>query len=192
MADLDELFNQIPTQQIAGRLGADESEVNNAIRTLVPVLVGGLQQNASDPAGASGIESAATNHAGLLDGGVSVDQVNEADGARAVAKIFGGNDTGQVASALAGGGAGHSDLFQKLLPFLTPIVLAYIGRQLTKGSAPEQQSGGGGLGDVLGGILGGGSGGGDNPLGAILGSVLGGDKGGGLGDILGGLLGGKK
>lgn len=193
MADLDELFNQIPTQEIAGRLGADETEVNNAVRTLVPVLVGGLQQNANDAASASGIESAASNHAasGLLDGGVSVDQVDEADGARAVAKIFGGNDTGQIASALAGGGAGNSALIQKLLPILTPIVLAYIGKQLTKGSAPGQQSGGG-LGDVLGGILGGGSGGGDNPLGSILGSVLGGDKGGGLGDILGGLLGGKR
>jgi hypothetical protein len=191
MADLDELFNQIPVQEIAGRLGADENEVNNAIRTLVPVLVGGLQQNANDPATASGIESAANNHAELLDGGVSVDQVDEADGARAVAKIFGGNDTGQVASALAGGGAGNSDLIQKLLPILTPIVLAYIGKQLTKGSAPEQQSGGG-LGDVLGGILGGGSGAKDNPLGSILGSVLGGDKSGGLGDILGGLLGGRK
>lgn len=196
MAGLDELFNQIPTQEIANRLGADENEVNNAVRTLVPVLVGGLQQNAQDAGTASNIESAATNHAasGLLDGGVSVDQVDEADGSKAVSRIFGGNDTTQVASALAGGGAGNSDLIQKLLPILAPIVLAYIGKQLGSGGQ-AQQSGGGGLGDVLGGILGGaggGGGGGNNPLGSILGSVLGGNQGGALGDILGGLLGGKK
>lgn len=196
MAELDDLYNQIPTQEIAGKLGADESEVNNAIRTLVPLLVGGLHQNAQDSGTASQIESAANNHAGLLDGGVSVDQVDENDGAKAVARIFGGNDTGQVASALAGGGAGNSDLIQKLLPILAPIVLAYIGKKLSGGSAPTgSQSSGGGLGDVLGGILGGGSGGGgggDNPLGSILGSVLGGNQGGAIGDILGGLLGGKK
>ncbi len=196
MAGLDELFNQIPTQEIANRLGADENEVNNAVRTLVPVLVGGLQQNAQDAGTASNIESAATNHAasGLLDGGVSVDQVDEADGSKAVSRIFGGNDTTQVASALAGGGVGNSDLIQKLLPILAPIVLAYIGKQLGSGGQ-AQQSGGGGLGDVLGGILGGaggGGGGGNNPLGSILGSVLGGNQGGALGDILGGLLGGKK
>jgi hypothetical protein len=104
MAELDELYNQIPTRDIAGRLGADEAEVNNAIRTLVPVLVGGLQQNAQDSGTASQIASAADNHAGLLDGGVSVDQVDEADGAQAVARIFGGNDTSQVAPALSGGG----------------------------------------------------------------------------------------
>jgi hypothetical protein len=204
MAGLDELFNEIPTQQIASKLGADEGEVNNAIQTLVPLLLGGLQQNAQDPGHASNIENAASSHAasGLLDGGVSVDAVDEADGSKAISKIFGGNDTGQVAAALSGGGAGNGDLIKKLLPILAPIVLAYIGKQLTKGSAPAaepqaQSAGGGGLGDILGSILsgagGGGGGGNNNPLGSILGSVLGGGQGGGgLGDILGGLLGGKK
>jgi hypothetical protein len=205
MAGLDELLNEIPTQQIASKLGADEGEVNSAIQTLVPLLVGGLQQNAQDPNHASNIESAASTHAasGLLDGGVSVDQVDEADGSKAVSKIFGGNDTGQVAAALSGGGAGNSALIKQLLPILAPIVLAYIGKQLTKGSAPAapapqaqpQAASGGGIGDILGNILGGAGGGAgnNNPLGSILGSVLGsGQGGGGLGDILGGLLGGKK
>lgn len=195
MSGLDDLYSQIPVQQIAGRLGVDESEVEGAVKNLVPVLVGGLAHNAEDPGTAQGIASAADSHArsGLLDGGVSVDQVDEADGSRAVAKIFGGNDTGQVASALSGGGAGNSDLIQKLLPILTPIVLAYIGKRLSGGGQVPGQSGGGGIGDILGSILGGGAApGGNNPLGSILGSVLGGDKPGGMGDILGGLLGGKK
>lgn len=195
MADLDELYAEIPTQQLAARLGADESEVRSAVKTLLPVLVGGLQHNAQDPGTAPNIASAANSHAGLLDGGVDVDQVDTADGSKVVAKIFGGNDTSQVASALSGGGAGNSDLINRLLPLLAPIVLAYIGKKLTGGQGQPQAQGGqnaGPLGDILGGILGGGQRGGDNPLGSILGSVLGGDKGGPLGDILGGLLGGKK
>ena len=207
MAGLDELFNEIPTNEIASKLGADEGEVNSAVHTLVPLLLGGLQQNAQDPGHASTIENAACNHAasGLLDGGVSVEQVDEADGSKAVSKIFGGNDTGQVAAALSGGGAGNGDLIKRLLPILAPIVLAYIGKQLTKrGSAAEPANtqaqaapAGGGLGEILGSILGGGASGGaaagNNPLGGILGSVLGGGQGGGgLAEILGGLLGGKK
>jgi hypothetical protein len=49
--------------------GVDESEVNVADQTLIPVLLGGLQQNAQDPEHETRIESAATNHAasGLLD-----------------------------------------------------------------------------------------------------------------------------
>ena len=200
MADLEELFNQIPTQEIASKLGVDEGEVNSAIKTLVPALVGGIQQNVqADDIDSSKLESdvAQQGESGLLDGGVNVDQVDAHQGDQYVARIFGGNDSNAVASALAGGGAGNSDLIKKLLPILAPIVLAYIGKQLTKNSAPAesqgQSSGGGGLGDVLGSILGGaGGGGGNNPLGSILGSVLGGNQGGAIGDILGGLLGGKK
>src|SRR6478609_7785146 len=198
MAGLDELFAQIPVSEIASKIGADEGEVNNAIRTLVPALVGGVAENVqANQIDSSDLESAVAEQGSsdLLDGGVSVDAVDEKQGDQYVAKIFGGNDSNAVASALAGTGAGGGDLIKKLLPILAPIVLAYIGKQLTKGSAPAQpqaqSAGGGGLGDVLGSILGGagGGGGGNNPLGSILGSVLGGNKGGAIGDILGGLLG---
>ena len=196
MAGLDDLYAQIPTSDIASKLGADEGEVESAIHTLVPVLLGGLQHNSDDPEHASKIESAATSARGLLDAGGGVDQVDENRGHQAVATLFGGNDTDQVAAALASGGAGNRDLIKQLLPVVLPIVLAYIGKQLTSGgagqSAPAQtkeQASGGGLGEVLGSILGGSSG--DKSLGGVLGSVLGG-KGGGLGEILGGLLGGKK
>jgi hypothetical protein len=206
MAGLDELFNEIPVQEIASKLGVDEGEVNNAIRTLVPALVGGLQHNvAAADIDSSKLEEAVTSQAasGLLDGGVSVDQVDQKHGDQIVAHIFNGNDSNQVASALAGGGLANSGLLKQLLPILAPIVLAYIGKQLTKGggaAAPAQPqaqaAGGGGLGDILGSILGGGGSGGgaaNNPLGSILGSVLGGGQGGGgLAEVLGGLLGGKK
>jgi hypothetical protein len=208
MAGLDDLFAEIPVQDIASKLGADEGEVNTAIRTLVPALVGGLQHNVdANDIDSSKLESAVSTQAasGLLDGGVSLDQVDEHEGDKIVANIFGGNNSGAVASALAGTDAGGGDLIKKLLPILAPIVLAYIGKQLTKGggaAAPAdtqaQASSGGGLGDILGSILGGasgGGGGGNNPLGSILGSVLGGGGGGqgnAIGEILGGLLGGKK
>jgi hypothetical protein len=203
MAGLDELYAQIPVQDIAKKVGADEAEVNNAIHTLVPALVGGLAENVhADHIDSSELESACAEHGAgdLLDGGVSVDQVDQKQGDQYVAKIFGGNNSGAVASALADKGAGGGDLIKQLLPILAPIVLAYIGKQLGKGSAPAGQApagGGGGLGDILGSILGGagGGGGGNNPLGSILGSVLGGGgsgKNNPIGEILGGLLGGKK
>jgi hypothetical protein len=204
MADLDELISQIPTQEIASKLGVDEGEVNSAVKTLVPALVGGIQQNVqAGDIDSSKLESDVTTQgaSGLLDGGVSVDQVDPKQGDQYVARIFGGNDSNAVASALAGSGAGGNDLIKRLLPILAPIVLAYIGKQIAQKSAapagagaPQAQAApSGGLGDVLGGILGGaGGGGGNNPLGSILGSVLGGSQGNAIGEILGGLLGGKK
>jgi hypothetical protein len=196
MAGLDDLYAQIPTSEIANKLGADELDVDNAVHTLVPVLLGGLQHNSEDPERASRIESMATSHAarGLLDVGGGQGDGDESDGHQAVATLFGGNDAGQVASALAERGAGNRDLLKQLLPVVLPIVLAYVGKQLGSGGesgAPQKKeaASGGGLGEVLGSILGGGSG--DKSLGSVIGNVLGG-KGGALGDILGGLLGGKK
>ena len=182
MAGLDDLYAQIPTSEIANKLGANEGEVDNAIRTLVPALLSGLQQNSEDPEHADKIETIASGRA----------EDGESDGHQAVATLFGGSDTDQVAAALAQGGAGNSELLKKLLPVLIPIVLAYIGNQLKSGGGAAQkkeEASGGGLGEVLGSILAGGSG--DKGLGGILGNVLSG-KGGALGDILGGLLGGKK
>jgi len=208
MAGLDELFAQIPVADIASKIGADQGEVNTAIRTLVPALVGGLAENVqSNEIDSSKLESAVAEQgqSDLLDGGVNVDQVDTKQGDNLVATLFGGNDSNAVASALAGTGAGGSGLIQKLLPILAPIVLAYIGKQLANrgggGGAPAQpqaqSAGGGGLGDILGSILGGaagggGGGGGNNPLGSILGSVMGGGGNNAIGEILGGLLAGKK
>ncbi len=203
MAELNDLFAQIPVDQIAGKLGVDPAEVNSAVQALVPTLLGGLHHNAQDSEAATTIQSAASDHAasGLLDGPVHVDQVDQEQGGAAIAKIFGGNDSTAVASALAGT-AGSGDLIKRLLPILAPIVLAYVGKQLVGGggaqaapAAQHQATPSGVLGDVLGSLLGGaaaGGGGGNNPLGSVLGSVLGGQQGGAIGDILGGLLGSKK
>lgn len=200
MAGLDDLFNQIPVADIASKLGADEGEVNQAIQTLVPTLLGTLQENVqADDIDSVHLEKTviAEGQTDLLDGGVNVDQIDESQGNQMIASLFGGNDTNQVASALAGAGAGGGDLIKRLLPMLAPIVLAYVGRQFSQRSAAgagaqAQAAPGGGMGDILGSILGGAAGGGaaagNNPLGSILGSVLGGGQGGALGNILGGLL----
>ena len=197
MAGLDDLFNQIPVADIAAKLGADQGEVNQAIQTLVPTLLGTLAENVqADDIDSATLESVvvAEGESDLLTGGVNVDQLDEGQGNQMIASLFGGNDTNQVASALAGAGAGGGDLIKRLLPMLAPIVLAYVGKQFAaKNAGAGAQASGGGMGDILGSILGGAAGGGggaaaNNPLGSILGSVLGGGQGGAIGNILGGLL----
>jgi hypothetical protein len=166
MAGLDDLYNQIPVADIASKLGVDQGEVNQAIQTLVPTLLGSIHENVqADDIDSTELESVvvAEGESDLLTGGVNVDQLDEGQGNQLIASLFGGNNTNQVASALSGAGA--------------------------------QAAPGGGIGDVLGSILGGGggaAGGGNNALGSILGGVLGGNQGGAIGNILGGLLRGGK
>ncbi|MDM2195310.1 DUF937 domain-containing protein, partial [Mycobacteroides abscessus] len=124
MATLDELLNEIPTDQIAAKLGVDNETADKAIKSVVPLLVGGLQANADDPDKAADLQANVNSAPStLLDGGVNVDDVDQQAGNAVVASLFGDNNADDVAAKLAGAGAGNSDLIKQLLPILTPIVL---------------------------------------------------------------------
>ncbi|MGH9117110.1 MAG: DUF937 domain-containing protein [Acidimicrobiales bacterium] len=184
MADIDALVSQIPIDQLAGQLGVSEAETEQAVRQALPALLGGMNANAQDPAGAASLARALGQHDdNLLEGGIDFSQVDTDDGQKIVKNVFGDNQD-QVIDALGGlggGGGGGGSIFAKLLPMLAPLVLSYLAKSFGGGgtrAGGEAEAGGmGGLGDILGGMLGGGQGGGDL---------------GGLGDILGGLLGGGK
>jgi hypothetical protein len=182
MAGIDEIKADLPIGEIAAKLGVDEATARKAVDDALPALLAGMGANATDPAGAASLERAVTKHdPKLVEGGVSLADVDEDDGRKIVRNVFGDN-TDQVVQALDAKEStetGVGNLIGQLLPILAPIVMAWLAKQFTKkqgtaepASAPAESSGGG-IGDVLGALLGGGSGG-------------------GLGDLLGGLLGGGK
>jgi hypothetical protein len=180
MSAVEEIMAAIPVDQLAQRVGADPDEVERAARTALPALLGGLQANASDPAGASSLTEALGQHdAALVEGGVDLDQVDEADGQKIAHHIFGDNEE-QVVGRIGGVGAVSGDLVGKLLPLLAPIVLSWLSKQVLGGGRPEAAGGGGGLQDLLGQVLGG----------AVGGQQSGGSSGNIITDVLGGLLGG--
>jgi hypothetical protein len=188
MGDIDELLSQIPIDQVARQLGVDHDTAEAATRAAVPALLGGMEANAQDPAGARSLAGALSQHDDdLLAGGVDLGQVDTADGDKIVSNVFGGKRD-QVVDQLGGlgglgGGKDGGNLMAKLLPILAPIVLSYLAKRMTGRSSSGASTGAGGglggLGDILGGMLGGGSASGGGGLG-------------GLGDVLGGLLGGGK
>lgn len=179
--DFDDLLSQIPMDQLARQLGVDEQTAERATRQALPALLGGMQANAQDPAGAASLSSALGEHDdNLLDGGIDFGQVDTNDGDKIVRNVFGDNRE-QVVNQLGGSGGGTAggggNLIARLLPMLAPIVMSYLAKQFSKragtAATPSAAGGGGGLEDLLGGLLGGQGG-----------------PGGGIGDLLGGLLGG--
>jgi hypothetical protein len=192
MSAEDDILADIPMDQLAALLGVDEATAEQATRQAIPALLGGMQANAEDPAGAMSLAGALGDHpSDLIEGGVDLDQVDPTDGEKIVSNIFGPNQD-QVAQTLGGNLGGQAgELIQRLLPILAPIVLAYLSKRLMG------QRQGSGQDDPLGSILGGASGS-SNPLNDLLNSMLGGGApGGGAGqssggsilDVLGGLLG---
>lgn len=204
----DQLFDQLngaPLRQISQQLGIGQAQTAGAVSAALPLLLGALGRNASQPQGAEALFGALRNDhagdgdiAGLLGAVLGGTQSRQTNGAGILGHIFGGQQPRAEASLGQATGLG-GDKAGQLMKILAPIVLAYLAKQMFQnrqaGGAPADPTA-----QLLGSILGqeqqqvrqqGGLGGG------LLGAVLDQDGDGqlGLGDLLkmgGGLLGGKR
>ncbi len=198
--DLAAQLQGAPTSQFAQQLGISQEQSSAAISAALPLLMGALGRNASEPQGAQALFGALQkDHAGVDIGSVlgavlgGGGQTRQADGAGILGHIFGGQQARAETGVAQATGLGQGQASQ-LLKMLAPIVMAYLAKRMMSGSA--SQPGGGA--QALGGLLGqeqqqirqqGGLGGG------LLGAVLDQDGDGqlGIGDLmkLGGLFGKK-
>ena len=197
----EQLFQQLqgaPLQQLSQQLGTGQTETSNAIGAALPLLLGALGRNASQPSGAQALLGALQNdHSSGLDigsvlgavlGGTQGAQTN---GAGILGHIFGDNQQRAAAGLGQATGLGN-DKAAMLLQILAPIVMSFLAQRFLGGQQGNASPA------VVGQVLGqehqaaqqqGGIGGG------LLGAVLDQDGDGqlGLGDLLkigGGLLGG--
>ena len=205
MAAVDDILQSLPIDQLAQQVGADPQEVQQAARTALPALLGGLHANAQDPGGASSIVEALGQHDDdLLQGGVDLGQVDQQDGEKIASHIFGSNEE-QVYSALGSSSSASGGLVRRLIPILAPIVLSYLANKVLKGgggglggggTAPQSpadnsaQGGPGSLDSMLQDVLGDALGGGSTQQAPAPTQQTQGSGGGSIIDILGGLLGG--
>ena len=152
-----------PVQEIARQLGIPPEQAQGAIATALPLLVGALGHNASQPQGAQALHSALQDHAGgdiasvlgsVLGGAMGGAGGGQGDDTlgRMLGHIFGGRQQ-QATQGLGQATGLGSDKTQMLLRILAPIVMAYLANHLFGGQrqqAATQDPGPQGLGDILG------------------------------------------
>ena len=189
----DDLFSQLSgpaLQQISQQLGTGQAQTAGAVAAALPMILGAMGRNASQPQGAEALFGALGNDhnsgggiADILGAVLGGQQSRQTDGLGQLGHIFGG----QLPRAEAGLGQATglgSDKAQMLLKILAPIVMAYLAKRMF-GGGQQQAASPQALGDILGqehaqvrqaGGLGGG----------LLGAVLDQDGDGqlGLGDLL--------
>ena len=104
MSAVEDILSQIPLDQLAGQLGVNEQEAEQATRTALPALLGGIQANTEDPGGAASFAQAVQQHdPALVEGGVDLNQVDPNDGQKIVSHVFGAQQD-QVVQQLGGVG----------------------------------------------------------------------------------------
>jgi len=192
---------------VAGSAGTDTNKTSSVLTMALPVLMKGMERNASSPEGAAGLLNALNNKhdgsildnlSGLFNGGVD-DSVKQ-DGAGILGHILGGKQNG-VQKVIGQKSGLDADTVGNILKIAAPLVMGYLGKQKNNQNIANS----GDLTGLLGGLLGGNSAkseqnfleqildadGDGSVVDDVAGMLLGGNKksGGGLGGMLGGLFG---
>lgn len=171
---------------ISQQIGANEEQTSTAANGIFAALLGGLANNTSTKTGLSDLTYALDkDHDGsILDdvigmiGGVAQGQISRSsDGNGILAHVF-GNKQNQVAQKISQSSGLTMDKIMKLMPILAPIVMAVIGRMRNSNSNDDQQSSGGGLGDLARILMGSAQSAKNEGFGDLIGTVLGGVLGG--------------
>lgn len=150
--------------QISQNVGAEPSAVNSAIQAALPMILGGLANNAASPQGAESLNTALDqDHDGgllgnlgglgsMIFGGQQAEPPSrQADAGGILGHIF-GNSQGQVAQEVSNKSGLSMSQVAPILMMLAPIVMSYLGQQ-----KQQQGVGADGIGGLLGGLLGGGA-----------------------------------
>ena len=143
-------------QQISQQLGTGQAQTAGAIAAALPVILGAMGRNASQPDGADALFGALGrdhNSGGglgdILGAVLGGQQSRQADGLGQLGHIFGG----QLPRAEAGLGQATglgNDKAQMLMKILAPIVMAYLAKRMFGGGAQAGQPSANVLGSILG------------------------------------------
>jgi hypothetical protein len=131
---------------IASQLGVDSTQAQSAIEHAIPLIVGGMAQNASTPQGANALNNALGAHGGDLSGilgSVLGGGANSGIGGAILGHVFGGNQ-GAVNQGLGQATGLDQHNAGQLLSILAPLVMGALANH-----AQGQNVGAGGLGGLL-------------------------------------------
>ena len=154
---VDNVMSNLSEAQIAAiatKLGTDPEQARNAIEHALPLIVGGMAQNASTAQGANALNNALSEHAGFnvsdVLSGVLSGSGNGASGSTSgiggaiLGHIFGGNQAAANQGLGQTTGLGQQNAGQ-LMAILAPIVMSALANH-----AQGQNLSPGGLGGMLG------------------------------------------
>lgn len=150
----NDLMHQLqgqPLAQMSQQLGLAPDETANAVSAALPLLMGALGRNASQPQGADALFGALQkDHAGLDLGGVLGSVLGGGGpGGDILGHVFGARE--QTAARGLGAATGMGgDRANALLKMLAPIVMAYLAKRVLGGGGNAGAASPQALGDVLG------------------------------------------
>ena len=130
-SDLTARLQGAPTEQIAQKLGISPSQASSAIGTALPLLLGAMGHNASQPQGAQALYGALQNdHAGQNIGSVLGSVLGGGgQGEQILGHVFGSHQPRAAEAVGQTTGIGQ-DKAHMLLRWLAPVAMAYVAKRM--------------------------------------------------------------
>jgi len=142
---------------LASQFGLDSSSVSQVMDQVVPTLGKGIQGNASSPGGLESLLGALQNGGHekyVKDISAVVSNAGVTDGNNILGHILGSKDTSRNVAAQASQATGvGSDVIKQMLPMIATMVMGTLSKESAGGSKLAENSGSGGLGDMLSSML---------------------------------------
>ncbi len=142
---------------VAGQTGQPEDKTADVLSMAMPLLLGAMKKNTSDPQNAAGLMNALSskhngsildNLGGLFEGGVNNDVIN--DGAGILGHVLGKKQS-TVENAISQKSGVDAGNVAQIMKIAAPIVMGFLGRQKAQGNVSDAN----GLSSLLGSMLGG-------------------------------------
>ncbi len=161
MSGLLDLLNSNMGRQlisgVAGQTGQPESKTADVLNMAMPLLLGAMKKNVSQPGGAEGLMNALSSKhdgsilndlGGLFGGGV--DQSVMTDGAGILGHVL-GSKQGNVEQALSQKSGMDTSSISEILKIAAPLIMGFLARQKSQNNVNDAN----GMNSLLGSMLGG-------------------------------------
>lgn len=130
---MNELFNMLlnsgAIQGTANQVGLDQDAIKGLVQTLIPQMLGQIDQNTQDDTQAEALNNALEKHNGndLAQLLADIANIDVADGNKINNRIFGGN-VDSVASQIGSQFGLNASQTQSVMDILAPIVMQFLGK----------------------------------------------------------------
>ena len=120
---------------LAGKVGVDPDQIEKALSSAIPSLIGSMTKNASSSAGAKSLLGALSQHEDDREVSSQIKDADEEDGNKIIGKIM-GDDKDNFISSIAKKAGINEGQSNQILSSIAPSVLSSIS-SLAKPDSPE-------------------------------------------------------
>ncbi|MBR2751317.1 MAG: DUF937 domain-containing protein [Clostridiales bacterium] len=135
---LSNMTSESSLSALTGKTGGSADQVESAITSAIPSLIGSMTKNASSSDGAKSLLGALSQHKDTNSISSQIENADEEDGGKIIGKIMGG-DKDDFISKIASKSGLNLGQTNSVLSSIAPAILSFIS-DMAKPDTPESQA----------------------------------------------------